>query len=204
MTDKIALDIIREVVNIGVGDAAAALSSLVNSRVMIQVPDVQIVDTKKAPEFVQKEIRSLGVYIAQDFKGLFRGKALLFYTKDSCHSLLQALLGKNAVTSSLTDTAVATLQEIGNILMVSCITTISNMLDDTVEFQIPDVTFEVSEGYFQNLVKNLEDLDKTIIVRNQMIVEDKQIEGYIFIMISFNDFLKLIQKLSMTMNHTQT
>ena len=195
MNKDMTLDIIREVVNIGIGDAAAALSTLINSRVIIKVPEIHILNTQDVPDFIQKEIRSLGVYIAQDFKGTFRGKTLLFYTKESCTSLLRAILGKISVTSAFTDLAIATLQEIGNIIMVSCVSTISNMLEDTVEFQIPDVTLEISEGYFRNLVKGLGDLDKTIVVRNQMVVKDKEIEGYFFLMLSFNNFILLIEKM---------
>ena len=195
MSKDMTLDIIKEVVNVGIGDAAAALSTLVKSRVTMEVPEIHIVDTRDAPDFIQNEIRSLGVYIAQDFSGLFRGKTLLFYSKESCTSLLKALLGDIQVTSALTDTAIATLQEIGNIIMVSCVSTISNMLDDTVEFQIPNVTLEISEDYFRNIVKGLGDLEKTIVVRNQMLVHDKEIEGYFFIMLSFTDFLLLIEKL---------
>jgi len=195
MSKDMTLDIIKEVVNVGIGDAAAALSALVNSRVIIEVPEIHIINTQDAPDFIQKEIRSLGVYISQDFKGTFRGKAMLFYTKESCTSLLRAILGKIIVTSALTDTAIATLQEIGNIIMVSCVSTISNMLEDTVEFQIPDVNIEISEGYFRNLVKEIGDLDKTVVVRNRMIVKDKEIEGYFFLMLSFKDFLALIEKI---------
>jgi len=61
------LDIIKEVVNVGIGDAAAALSALVNSRVIIEVPEIHIINAQDAPDFIQKEIRSLGVYISQDF-----------------------------------------------------------------------------------------------------------------------------------------
>lgn len=196
ISKDMTLDIIKEVINIGIGDAASALSTLVKSRVTIKVPDIHILDTKAAPEFIQKEIRSLGVYIAQDFHGVFHGKTLLFYTKESCASLIKCIMGETTVTSSLTDSAIAVLQEIGNIVMVTCVSTISNILDDTVEFQIPDVTIEISEGYFGNIVKGLGDLDKTIIVRNQMMVKDKEIEGYFFMMISFKDFLSLIKKLA--------
>ncbi|RLB84727.1 MAG: hypothetical protein DRH24_04205 [Deltaproteobacteria bacterium] len=196
MSKDFTHDIIREVVNIGIGDAASALSSLINSRVTIKVPEIHILDTRDAPDFIQKEIRTLGVYIAQDFKGVFQGKTLLFYTKESCISLLKCIMEDISVTSAMTETAIATLQEIGNIIMVSCVSTISNMLGDTVEFQIPDVTLEISEGYFKNIVKGFGELDKTIVVRNQMVVSDKEIEGYFFILLSFDNFISLIEKLA--------
>ena len=120
---------------------------------------------------------------------------MLFYTKKSCNSLIKTILGKDIVTSALTDNAIATLQEIGNILMVSCISIISDMIEDRVSFEIPDVTLEISEGYIQNIVKEFGELDKTIFVRSQMVVKDKEIEGYIFLLLSFADFLSIIHKI---------
>ena len=196
MDEDLIQDILREVINIGVGDAAAALSILVNNRVVIKTPDIYVLDTQDATDFIQEKICELGIYISQDFKGKFSGKTLLFYSKNSCASLLKLLLGKETGSDIFTDNALATLEEIGNIVMVSCITTISNILEDTVEFQIPDLTLEISDGYFKNLVSGLEGLDKTIIIRNQMVVKDMEIEGYFFILLSFGNFLELIKKMA--------
>ena len=195
MKEDLTLDIIREVINIGVGDAADALSNLVDSRVLIKTPEVHILDSKDALNFIRKEIQTLGVYISQSFHGGIRGRTLLFYTKESCNALVKTILGKDTVTSALTDTTISTLQEIGNILMVSCVSTVTNLIDDSVSFEIPDVTIEISEGYLENIIKELGLLDKTIVVRNQMVVKDKQIEGYIFLLLSFNDFLLFVDKM---------
>jgi len=195
MNEDMTLDIIREMVNIGVGDAAAALSDLVQSRVLIKTPEVLILDSKDLPNIMLKEVQTLGVYITQGFHGRIRGRALLFYTKNSCNSLIKTILGKDIVTSALTDNAIATLQEIGNILMVSCVSNISNMIEDSVSFEIPDVTIEMSEGYILNIVKDLGELDKTIFVRNQMVVKEKEIEGYIFLLLSFKDFLFVVREI---------
>jgi len=196
MKDDLTLDIIREVINIGVGDAADALSSLVDSRVLIKTPEVHILNSMDALIFIQKEIQALGVYISQSFHGGIRGRTLLFYTKESCNALVRTILDKETVTSALTDTAISTLQEIGNILMVSCVSTIINLIDDSVSFEIPDVTIEISEGYLENIIKELGELDKTIVVRNQMVVKDKEVEGYIFLLLSFNDFLVVVDKMA--------
>jgi len=202
MRDDITLDIIREVINIGVGDAADSLSQLAQSRVWIKTPDVHILDSKDAPAFIQNEIQSLGIYISQNFHGRIRGKTLLFYTKESCNSLVKTILDKDIVTSALTDTAIATLQEIGNIIMVSCVSTISNLIEDAISFEILEVTIEITEGYFQNIVQDLGELEKIIIVRNQMIVKDKEIEGYIFLLLGFDDFLFVIREMKNKIKHT--
>ena len=195
MDEDLTLDIVREVINIGIGDAAAALSELVHDRVTIELPEVHIVESKKAPEFLKKELTSLGVYISQKFTGAINGKTLLFYTKESCQSIIKTVLKKDSISSALTDTAISTLQEIGNILMVSCISTIGDIIEDKIFFEIPDVTIEISEGYLGKIINDLNEMDKTIIIRNQMMVKKQKIQGYIFLFLGFNDFLLIVDKM---------
>ena len=72
------------------------------------------------------------------------------------------------------------------------------MLDDTVEFQIPDVSLDISEGYFNHIVREHASFTKTIVVRNHMAVKNQEIDGVIFIMLSLDDFLRLVEKMAGT------
>ena len=202
MDDKMELDIIAEVINIGIGDAAASLSELVKTRVIITTPQIKILDVGAVSAYIQEDMKSLGVYIAQDFEGLVKGKTLLYYTHECALALLNRIFPESALTSSLSASAMATLQEIGNIVMVSCISTIADMMEGTLKFSMPAASLEVSNIYFQNLLKDMEKLDKAIVVKNVMVVaEDEQentehpIEGYFIILLSFDDFQELIRKL---------
>jgi len=195
MAEEKSLDIIREVINIGIGDAASALSELVKDRVIIRTPEVEIMNMADIPGYIRNEMSSLGVYISQDFGGMINGKTLLFYTKECSISLLNALYGEGMVISSLSSSGMATLQEIGNIIMVSCISTISNMMDTNLTFFIPQVTEEISDGYFQNLLKDMEEFDQAIIVKNEMAIKGKDIQGYLFVLLSFEGFQLVIEKL---------
>lgn len=199
MNDEMELDIIKEVINIGIGDAAASLSELVKTRVVIRSPDISVMDVNMVSSYIRKEMKALGVYISQDFEGLVKGKTILCYTKDCSLSLLNALYPESVKTSSLTASAMATLQEIGNIIMVSCVTTLADMIEGTLKFFMPTVTEEISDTYFQNLLKDMEVFDKAIVVKNEMVVAgdkvtDSQppIEGHLFVLIGFDDFQKVI------------
>ncbi len=199
MNDEMELDIIKEVINIGIGDAAASLSELVKTRVVIRTPDISVMDVNMVSSYIWEEMKALGVYISQDFEGLVKGKTILCYTKDCSLSLLNALYPESVKTSSLTASAMATLQEIGNIIMVSCITTLADMIGGTLKFFMPTVTEQISDTYFQNLLKGMEVFDKAIVVKNEMVVggdkvTDSQlpIEGHLFVLISFDDFQKVI------------
>ena len=188
MTEDRSMDIIREIINIGVGDAAASLSRLVDRRIIITVPEVRILDIAEVPKFVREEVPSLGIYISQDFHGHITGRALLFYTRESSFLLLNALTGQNPISESLSQTDMATLQEVGNILMVSCMSTIGDMIEDGVRFEIPQVTEEISEAYFANLVAELNIYEKAIVVKNEIGVQDEEISGYLFVLLGVRDF----------------
>ena len=188
-------DIVREVINIGVGDAASALSDLVNSRITITIPEVRVMNTAEAPEFVRRTLAPLGVYISQDFGGPVSGKALLAYPRQSARAIVNALTGRTGAFSSLSQTEMAVLQEVGNILMVSCLSTMSNVMDASLSFKIPQVTEDISDAYFENMVKELAGLDKAIVVKNEMVIEAHRVSGYLFIFLGFRDFQTVIERL---------
>ena len=191
----ILLDIMKEVINVGLGEAADALSSLVNTRVLIKVPDMHIVDIDQVLPYIRKEMSSLGVYISQDFKGGIHGKTILCYSRECGISLLNTIYGDTLQVNTITESGISTLNEIGNIIMASCIATLSDLIKGTLDLNIPDVTVEVSERYFRNLVAELEEFDRAIIVRNQMIIQDHDIQGYLFLLLSFSDFKAVVEQL---------
>jgi chemotaxis protein CheC len=192
MLDKKSLDIITEVISIGIGDAASALSNLVNSRVIISVPDVRLMPVTEIHDFVRKDVESLGVYISQDFSGAISGKSILFYTQNCSLSLLSSLFKRKPVAAAHTAAGISTLQEIGNILLGACITSISDMMASPTKFDLPEVTVEVSDQYFKNMLTEMEDLDQALVVKNEMVIQDRNISGYLFILLSIKDFQKVI------------
>jgi len=191
-----AIDIIREVINIGIGEAASSLSELVKDRVIINVPDIQILDLADVPAYIKSEMEALGILISQDFHGLIDGKVLLTYSRECSISLVNSLYGENKDIASLTNTDIATLQEVGNIIIVSCISAISNIIEGRLNFNIPQVTIGISGKYFQDLVKDLEEFEKCIIIRNQVTIRGNDIRGYIFILLTFQAFELVTEKLS--------
>ncbi len=192
---EIMLDIVREVINIGIGEAANALSKLVRTRVVIRSPDVRIIDSNQIYDYIQNQVASLGVYISQNFCTLARGRTILFYTRECSISLLNAVHGEDLKTETLTESGMATLNEIGNIIMGSCMAEISNLIGGRITFDLPQVTVEISERYFQNLILELNERDKAIVVKNEMRVKDTDIQGYMFVLLTFEDFMSVIARM---------
>ncbi len=197
--DLLSTDIIKEVMNVGIGEAAFALSELVNAPVMIQVPDLRITEVANIPRYIDQEGQDLGVFISQDFHGIVEGKVLLSYSRACSISLVNLLFGDNKDAESLSNIDIATLQEIGNIIMVSCLSTISDMIEGRMTFTMPLVTAGLSDRYFMNLVQELEKFEQCILIKNEMVIKGHNIQGYIFVLLSFKDLQIIVEKLSKKM-----
>ena len=198
MYEEKHVDIIREVVNIGVGEAAAALSDLVKSRVFIQVPDIRIMDAALVPDYLQNEVQNLGVHITQSFQGRVKGKSVLCYSREASVSLLEVLMGKRE-TLSLSESDMATLQEIGNLLLVSCLSGISNIIEDRFIFDMPHVTLNGRIQSFKNLVSDIMEFNQAVVIKTEMAVKHTKIRGYIFILLGFKELRSIIETLERKM-----
>lgn len=195
LEDNLSMDIIKEVINIGLGEAAASLSDLMNSKIALKVPDVHIMDTDQVMNYIKQEIQDLGVYIGQNFKGSIQGKTILCYTHECGLDLLKALYKGELTTNSISESGHSTLNEIGNIVMVSYMSAISNFIDATMQFSLPQTTVEVSEKYFETLIDDLKSYDRAIVAKNSLVVEELKLDGYMFVLLSFDDFELIVDNL---------
>lgn len=193
--DSYSNDIIREVVNVGVGDAADALSKLVKSPVKISVPEISIIDIGEIAGFAEKEMKDIGVFISQEFTGEIKGRALLAYSRECSQSLLATIMSIDKEITALTKIEISTLEEIGNLILVSCISTIGDMIENPFSFELPMVSTSGGETFFRTLARKLQEDQKCIVAKNKMVVKEKMIEGYIFIFLRFSDINRIIESL---------
>ncbi|QTA88041.1 chemotaxis protein CheC [Desulfonema magnum] len=200
MYDDKIIDIITEILNIGMGEAANSLSKLVNTHILIKVPDVRVMQLADIHKYISDELDASGVYMSQIFTGYAKGKAILFYPKDCSVSLLNSLCGQTDKISDLTEVEIATLNEIGNMVIGSCMAEIANVLKSKISFEFPEVTVETSGKYFQNMLKDLGKSDMVIIVKNVMCIKETDIQGYFFVMLSFEDVNHILDDLRKKMN----
>jgi len=187
MFDEQHLDIIQEVVNIGIGEAGAALADLVRRKVVLKVPDLKVVDNAGLGDYLAGEMESLGVYITQDFTGEVTGKSILCYSKEASMELIRTIMAKEVKVLSISDSERAMLEEIGNVILVSCLSAISNSLESRFRFNMPHVTLNGHVAHFRNFIGDLERFEHAVVIKTSMAVEETDITGYIFILLGIQD-----------------
>jgi chemotaxis protein CheC len=120
------LDALREVTNIGCGQAVTALARLVGGiKIQIEVPSV-VVATPEQIEEVMGGAESRAVANALSMQGALTGKLLLILPEGDAHRLCSLLLDSPS-TGRLKEPQKSAMGEVANIVASACLSAIGTM-----------------------------------------------------------------------------
>ncbi|MFA7672265.1 MAG: chemotaxis protein CheC [Clostridia bacterium] len=136
-------DILKEIGNIGTGNAATALSLMLNGRISIDVPNIRITNADGISQVLGgPENQVAGVLVLM--RGDIEGMLLFLLDKNAVSHLLKVLLNENVTClQDITEMGVSALTEIGNILSGSYINAISQLLDYRITLEAPRIAIDM-------------------------------------------------------------
>lgn len=144
---ELELDALRELMNTGVGKSARSLSELLGRPVVLSVPIVGALEGAAAGEFFSREFKREASYAsaAQDFTGPLAGRGLFVLSNDECSSIA-SLIG---LSPEMTEGVVVDLvEELCNLVLVSCVGFIAGALGGKAQFSSPNFTGRWEAGGF--------------------------------------------------------
>jgi len=179
--------ILAEVMNIAFGKASADLAKVIDIRVVLSVPHVEIMETEGLLQRVREETggyEAISV-IEQNFWGKYTGSALLAFPTDAGRGLV-SLFDDEVPASGPVSPGLEkeTLLEVGNILIGACVSKVAELLEDTVSFSpprlIPRVTMENIST--EAVSSRLADPHQcAVLMKTVFHLEDKDIKGFLFL-----------------------
>lgn len=131
------LDALKEIGNIGSGNAATAFSQMLDQRVDISVPTVSVLDLNMVPEIVGgPEIEVVGIYLKMI--GEAPGNLLFLLPSINAKNLIEAIApGMEFQEEGYTEMEQSILCEMGNILSASYLNALSQMTGMTLINSVP-------------------------------------------------------------------
>ncbi|MBN1824099.1 MAG: chemotaxis protein CheC [Endomicrobiales bacterium] len=137
MKEDIKTDALLEVLNIGAGQSATALSEILRQKVLINVPDLKFLPIDKVTESLGgAEQKIVGIYF--QINGDITGKMLLLFDQKTGHMLAEILTGdKTKREGKLSDIDMSAMMEMANIIANSCLNGLAGLLDMRLMPSIP-------------------------------------------------------------------
>ncbi|MFZ2538364.1 MAG: chemotaxis protein CheC [Oscillospiraceae bacterium] len=142
MTD-IHLDALREIGNIGSGNAATALSDMLMCKIDINVPVVKILEYNEVVEALGgPETMLLGVLLS--LSGDVNGMMMFLQEKDFVHMTLNSLLQQSfSDFNEIDEMGYSAMQEVANIMASSYVNAVGIMTGLNIYTSVPSVTVDM-------------------------------------------------------------
>jgi chemotaxis protein CheC len=186
-------DTLTELINIGYGRAAAALSELTGRRIILEVPRVAVHPIQEVGDALSSVLKGEVASVHQVFSGPVAGNALLLLDKEAAMMLNSLLLDSSS--GQMLAAEREALIEVGNIVLNACLGVFGNLLQVQVTFAVPRLHLESVEGVLKSISVRSEELQYALMVHTRFSVRGSDVSGYLVILLGITSFTRLLAEL---------
>ena len=198
----IQLDALKEIGNVGAGNAATALGQLMNKTVSINIPEVKFLrlDQLDDTEFF-KEPQEISIAICSRILGTLRGGALVLFSKKSSLLLSDILMKKKPGSSELlTLIELSAISETAYILCCSYLDSVGEMLNHRLLIpSSPQTAIDKMNNLNKVLIKKFigEDVKYIMSIENKMFIENIEIDLFVTLLLEYASTKKIFEMLGL-------
>lgn len=141
---NIQLDVLREIGNIGAGNAVTALARLLDRKIDMAVPIVKILEFHEVSETLGgAEIPVVGILLKMT--GDLTGNIMFILQQSAARMLVNLLMGRPLeAEQEFSEMDISALKEIGNILTGSYLSALSALTNLKIMPSIPDLAIDMA------------------------------------------------------------
>ncbi|MCT4595605.1 MAG: chemotaxis protein CheC [Anaeromicrobium sp.] len=193
--NNVQLDVLREIGNIGAGNATTALATMLNRRVDMEVPKVDILEFNEVTELLggaEKKICGINF----DVDGDINGNIMFLLNMDSSKRLANMLMNKDEDGEELSEWDISALQEVGNILSGAYVRSLTSLTKLAMKISIPSLTVDMAGAILSvPIIQYGQVGDKVLLIETELNEGDHNIKGYFFLIPDVQSFEILLKSL---------
>jgi chemotaxis protein CheC len=188
-------DALAELINIGFGRAAHALSILVEKRVLLEAPQVKLYSVSELNEALQPLTQEEITTVHQVFSGKISGDAILLMDNHSASALARLLSDNEGEENVMTETDREAIRETGNILLNAFTGSFGNLLQVHISFTIPHLRCDSLQNIIHSLKIDQRELEYALLVRVNFRLTQGNVIGYVLIVMGLHSLESLIDSM---------
>ena len=186
---------LTELINIGYGRAAAALSELTGRRINLEVPRVAVYPMDQISRALHTVLTGEVASVHQVFSGPVAGNALLLLDHKAALLLNSLLLDTPLNPGRFQAAEREALTEVGNIVLNACLGVFGNLLQVQVTFAVPRLDVDSVDGVMHSISVRSQELEYALMVHTRFSVRDSNVRGYLVIILGITSFKRLLAEL---------
>lgn len=188
------LDALKEVANIGAGHAATALSQMVNTRIMVDIPEIKIVKFEDVGELIGAPDEVCSAVMMQ-LLGDVTGRTLQIFPWRTAVQLTSTLLQRDVRErpEEFGELEQSALREVGNILVGAYINALSEFMGLMLIMSPPSIAIDTAQAVLTTSYLNFGEHQDYVFAVNTRLGMDKHTDlGAHFLLLPDDASLKVI------------
>ena len=197
---ELHLSVLKEIGNIGSGNAATSLSEMLNTPVGMNTPTVKILDIAELADMLggpENQVVGILFSLHNDFEGM-----MIFITeKQFAHLVLNVLMGKHFDSfEDLGEMDISAIQEVGNIMVSAYMRAISQMTNMSIGLSPPGIAIDMVGALLNVPAVEIEKYgDKALFIQDGFINNENQVTSYLLLIPEVGYLQKIFQILGLEM-----
>ena len=192
-------DVLREIGNIGAGNATTAIATMLNIKLNMEVPNVKLLavqDLNTAIGSEEEEIVGIYLGVQDDIDG-----SLMFLLKmDDAHRLVNHFLANSPENRDPFDEmAMSAMKEIGNIIAGSYLSALSAMTNLKISPTVPYIAVDMAGAILSIPAIQFGQLGDNALLIETAFGGDTMFEGYFILLPELDSYDKILASLGIVL-----
>ena len=186
-------DVLKEIGNIGAGNATTALASLLQSKVDMKVPNVMMLEFKEVGNMLGGEEQELvAAYLGVE--GDITGSILFLITKETAMMVAKKLLG-DYCGDDLGEMERSAVKEVSNIITGAYLNALATLTNLVIYPSVPDLAVDMAGAILSVPATEFGIVgDKILLIQSQL-TNEIEMDGFFIMIPDVNSYEKILRSL---------
>lgn len=191
-------DVLKEIGNIGAGNAMTALSQMLQCKVDMQVPQVRLLEFKEVGALMGGEEQLMvGVYLAVE--GDITGSIMFLVKQESAKHLVNKLMmGMGSEEGpELNEMELSAMKEVSNIITGAYLNSLSSLTNLKIYPSPPELALDMAGAILSVPAIEFGTLGDNILLIQSQFYDEVEIDGYFILIPDLESYSKILSSLGL-------
>lgn len=191
------LDVLKELGNIGAGNAMTALSQMLQCKVDMQVPQVKLLKFSEVGAMMGGEEQIMvGVFLGVE--GDITGSMMFLTERETAkHLINKVMMGLATEEETFTAMELSALKEIGNIITGAYLNSLSTLTNLTIVPSPPAITVDMAGAILSVPAIEFGVLGDNILLIQSRFFDEVELDGYFIMIPDLESYAKILSSLGL-------
>lgn len=198
--DNMQFDVLKEIGNIGAGNATTALSQMLAVKIDMKVPKVDLLEFKDMGDLMGGA-ENIVVGILLTLEGDIEGMMMFLLERSSAQNIVRMLMGgmcSGGEEGNFSEMELSALQEIGNIIAGAYLSSLSTLTNLTITSSIPHMAIDMAGAILSVPAIEFGKIsDRALLIETEFGEEETEVNGYFILIPTLESYSQILTSLGL-------